>query len=114
MENKALHEQMAELLTSLTDEQKEKANACKDMKELTALLGKLGVALPDELLDGVAGGMSEVEYLDFYSTILMPMIDKFNIGHGDWQKQDKLERMLLNQYSPDKRLSDYSVDEALL
>jgi len=114
MGNKKLHEQMKAILNGLTDEQKEKVKACKDVNKLVAKLGEMGAALPDELLDAVAGGMSEVEYLDFYSTILMPMIDKFNIGHGDWQKQDKLERMLLNQYSPDKRLSDYSVDEALL
>ncbi len=41
---------------SLTDEQKEKAKACKTMDELTALAGKEGIELPDELLDAVAGG----------------------------------------------------------
>ncbi len=41
---------------SLTDEQKEKAKACKSMDELTALAAKEGVELPDELLDAVAGG----------------------------------------------------------
>ena len=30
---------------------------CKDMNELTALLNEAGVPLPDELLDGVAGGV---------------------------------------------------------
>lgn len=52
MENRNLSEQMAEVLNGLTDEQKEKAMACK-----TA--GELGVALPDELLDEVAGGDDE-------------------------------------------------------
>ena len=41
---------------SLTDEQKEKAKACKTMDELTALAAKEGVELPDEVLDAVAGG----------------------------------------------------------
>lgn len=109
MENKKPHEQMAEILTRLTDEQKEQANACVTMDELTACPGKLGVALPDELLDAVAGGMSELEYLEFYSNVVMPMVDRLGIGHGDWQKQNELEQKLLAQYSPDKRLSDYSV-----
>ena len=41
---------------SLTDEQKEKAKACKTMDELTALAAKEGIELPDEALDMVAGG----------------------------------------------------------
>lgn len=61
MENKNLSEQMAEILNSLTDEQKEKAKACKTPEELTGLLGELGVELPDKLLDPVAGGQSNRE-----------------------------------------------------
>ena len=41
---------------SLTDEQKEKANACESMDELTALAGREGIELPDEALDAVSGG----------------------------------------------------------
>ncbi len=41
---------------SLTDEQKEKAKACKTPDELTALAAKEGIELPDEVLDAVAGG----------------------------------------------------------
>ncbi len=41
---------------SLTDEQKAKAKACKSMDELTALAAKEGMELPDEALEGVAGG----------------------------------------------------------
>ena len=37
-----------ELFDSLTDEQKEKAKACKTPEELTAVLGELGVELPEE------------------------------------------------------------------
>ena len=56
MENKNLSEQMAKVLSGLTDEQKEKVKACKGLDEIAACLGELGVALPDELLDKVAGG----------------------------------------------------------
>ena len=56
MENKDLNEQMTELVNGLTDEQKEKIKACKDLDELTALLGEMGVELPDELLNEVPGG----------------------------------------------------------
>ena len=41
---------------SLTDEQKEKAKACKTMDELTALAARESVELPDEVLDAAAGG----------------------------------------------------------
>lgn len=52
-----LQEALKGFWESLTDEQKEKAKGCKNLKELTALLGGMGVALPDELLDEVAGGL---------------------------------------------------------
>lgn len=55
-ENGNLNERMAKILNGLTDEQKEKAKACKTPEELTAFLSELGAALPDELLDAVAGG----------------------------------------------------------
>ena len=41
---------------NLSDELKEKAKACKTMDELTALAAKEGIELPDEVLEGVAGG----------------------------------------------------------
>ncbi len=52
-----LNEALKGLWGSLTDEQKEKAKECKNMDELAALAGKLGVELPDELLNSVAGGV---------------------------------------------------------
>ena len=59
-ENKKIDPKVLESLdgiyASLTDEQKEKAKGCKTVGELTSLLGELGIALPDELLDNVAGG----------------------------------------------------------
>ena len=45
---------------NLTDEQKEKAKACKTMDELMTLAGEWGVELPDEVLDAVAGGFGIV------------------------------------------------------
>ena len=62
MEDKNLSEQMAEVLNGLTDEQKEKANACKTFEELITLLGEMNVSLPDELMDEVAGGGQYVFY----------------------------------------------------
>ena len=53
-----------ELFDSLTDEQKEKAKACKDVKELSALLGELDIALSDEQLDQVAGGQKATPELE--------------------------------------------------
>ena len=41
---------------NLTDEQKEKAKACKDMDEFMKLAGEWGIELPDEVADAVAGG----------------------------------------------------------
>ena len=43
----------------LTDEQKEKVKACKSPDEIIALLGEMGVELPDKLLDAVAGGAGD-------------------------------------------------------
>lgn len=53
---KNINEMLKEVLSGLTDEQKAKAAECKDEGALCELLGKMGVALPDELLDGAAGG----------------------------------------------------------
>ena len=56
MEEKKFNEILEKVLAGLTDEQKAKAAECKDAGELCELLGKMGVALPDELLDDAAGG----------------------------------------------------------
>ena len=57
MEEKKLIALLRDAFHTLNDEQKEKAKACKDVNELTECLGEMGVALPDELLDAVAGGV---------------------------------------------------------
>ena len=43
---------------SLTDEQKEKAKACKTMEELAKMAAEEGIELSDVVLDAVAGGGS--------------------------------------------------------
>ena len=47
---------MDQLFAKLTDEQKEKAKECKTLDELMEFAGKEGIALPDELLESIAGG----------------------------------------------------------
>ncbi len=58
-ENRAdeLNEALKSMWDSLSDEQKEKAKECKTMDELMLCAGKMGIELPDELLDTVAGGL---------------------------------------------------------
>ena len=55
-----MSEKRNELLTavwdSLTDEQKEKAKACRSEEELLKLAAEEGIELPDEVMDAVAGG----------------------------------------------------------
>ena len=51
-----LQEALKSIWDSLSDEQKEKAKACKTMDELMELAGREGMELPDELLDDDAGG----------------------------------------------------------
>ena len=59
MENQKPNELLKGIFDSLTDEQKEKETTCKNSDELNTCLGELGVALPDELLDTVAGGTED-------------------------------------------------------
>ena len=51
-----MKEALKGIYENLTDEQKEKAKACKTMDELVALAGEWGIELPDEVVDAVAGG----------------------------------------------------------
>ncbi len=52
-----LNEALKGMWDSLTEEQKEKAKQCKSTDELTVLAGQIGVELPDEMLDAIAGGI---------------------------------------------------------
>ena len=53
---KDMKERLFEVLKNLTEEQKERMKACKSPSEIIARLSEMGVELPDELLDAVAGG----------------------------------------------------------
>lgn len=65
MENNKNFEQFNALLKGLNDEQKKRVNKCKDVNEFMLLLGELGIALPDELLDNVSGGtQDEMEFIN--------------------------------------------------
>ena len=57
MDEKKLEETMKDIFEKLTDEQKEKAKACKNMDEFMKLAGEWGIELPDELVDNVGGGL---------------------------------------------------------
>ena len=46
-----------EVLSNLTEEQKEKAKKCQSAEELIALAQQEGIELTDEQLEGIAGGV---------------------------------------------------------
>ena len=78
MDEKKLNDLLGSFIASLTDEQREKAKACKDLNELTALLGNLGVPLPDELLDEAAGGVLPPEYGIYFAAL--EVANRYNIS----------------------------------
>ncbi|MBQ2094795.1 MAG: hypothetical protein II474_02730, partial [Firmicutes bacterium] len=59
MDDRKLNELLNKALAFLTEEQKEKAKACKTAKELLDYLSAEGVELPDEALDKVSGGKDD-------------------------------------------------------
>ena len=67
MENEKLKTLLDELWDSLTDEQKEKAKACKTADEFIKLAGEEAIELPDEMLEAVAGGMKKRRYVGHVS-----------------------------------------------
>ena len=58
MDEEKLKEWLSGVMDGLSDEQRKKAEACANGKALFDLLAAEGVFLPDELLDGVAGGLN--------------------------------------------------------
>ena len=56
LQEQKVNEALKDIYDSLTDEQKEKAKACKTTEELMAFVAKEGFELPDEALEAVAGG----------------------------------------------------------
>ena len=55
------HRNYDELYSSLSDEKKAMIDSCKSPQELAEVLGKLGVALPDALLETISGGRNYEE-----------------------------------------------------
>ncbi len=49
-------ETLNSVFEKLTDEQKEKVNACKNADELMKLLGEWGVELSDDMVEAITGG----------------------------------------------------------
>ena len=76
MDTEKMTELLKGLVGSLTDEQKEQAKACETVDELLALLGQMGVELPDELLDDVGGGLN----LTFANLTHTPNIGRFRLN----------------------------------
>ena len=58
MSEKKIEELLAGIVNGLPDELKEKAKKITDLGELTDMLSKAGMELPDELLDSAAGGIN--------------------------------------------------------
>ena len=57
-----MKEAMKGIFDKLTDEQKEKINACKNTDELVKLLGEWNIELPDDLAATVTGGYQIIPY----------------------------------------------------
>ena len=55
--NEKMKEALKNIYDNLTDEQKEKAKACKTNEELMDFAGKEGIELPDDLVESVSGGL---------------------------------------------------------
>jgi len=91
VENKNLSEQMAEILSGLTDEQKEKVKACVGLDEITACLSEMGLALPDELLDAVAGGVTQDDFICAWLAREWELEQKWGIGPYDFEGQKRAQ-----------------------
>ena len=78
MQDQKLNELLRSIRSSLTEEQLEKAKACKTAEELMALAGKEGIELPDEALDAVAGAVQA-------GSILTGGAGEFS-GYDAWKK----------------------------
>ena len=79
--NEKLKETMKGIYENLTDEQKERAKACKTMEELMAFAGKEGLELPDEMIDAVAAGRDD-ELSDPGCRIYSSTCELYGTGSG--------------------------------
>jgi len=62
-DRKELTVKMEEWTKSLTGEQRASIEACKSNEERLAFCKEHKIALPDEVLNGIAGGMSDTCYM---------------------------------------------------
>lgn len=70
-----MKETLKGIFDKLTDEQKERAKACKSMDEFMKLAGEWGIELPDELAEAVAGGITWRILVDYYSSDIPRLCD---------------------------------------
>lgn len=93
--------EMSDLLKSvvkgLNDEQKEKVKACKSPDEVIACLGELGVELPDELLDAVAGGISWSDFLDEWFERQVELELAWGVDMWDFKMQSVAEHQAYDE-----------------
>lgn len=84
MDNTQLNDTLKDIWFSLTDEQKERASACSTMDELLAFAGEEKIELPDDFVEGVAGGWlhynfdtGEYEILNDKTTDVMDSVNGY-------------------------------------
>ena len=79
-------EKFDKFCAELTDEQKEKLQNCNSLDEFLGCLGKEGIEIPDELLDGVAGGAVAPESLaSIERTLRRTDLSEETIGYLMWR-----------------------------
>ena len=106
MENEKTVELLKGIWENLTDEQKEKAKACKTADELIKLAGEEGIELPDEALETVAGGYLFQEHGSKCIEIIrdsdgeyLGSVDTSNLAPGDIMGEAKRQAEQMGQSS---------------
>ena len=69
----------------------EKVKACVGLDEITACLGEMGLALPDELLDAVAGGVTQDDFICAWLAREWELEQKWGIGPYDFEGQKRAQ-----------------------
>ena len=106
MENEKTVELLKGIWENLTDEQKEKAKACKTADELIKLAGEEGIELPDEALETVAGGYlfqehgsKGIEIIRDSDGEYLGSVDTSNLAPGDIMGEAKRQAEQMGQSS---------------
>ena len=106
MENEKTVELLKGIWENLTDEQKEKAKACKTADELIKLAGEEGIELPDEALETVAGGYlfqehgsKGIEIIRDSDGEYLSSVDTSNLAPGDIMGEAKRQAEQMGQSS---------------